>query len=73
MQVQIGRSADDPNTSLNRYPENRGFAKNLPNGNIEQEYRFGPDCQVYFEIDKTSRKIIGWRYEGAQEDCVLIP
>lgn len=73
MQVQTGRSADDPNTSINRYPEDRGIRKELPNGNIEQQYRFRRGCQVYFEIDKTTRKIIGWRYEGMQEDCVLIP
>jgi hypothetical protein len=73
MQRQVGRSADDPNTSINRYPENRGPSKTLSNGNIEQQYHFRPGCEVYFEIDKAMRKIVGWRHEGAQEDCVLVP
>lgn len=73
MQRHVGRTAEDSNNSMNRYPENRGFTKSLPNGNIEQEYRFGPGCQVYFEIDKSSRKIVGWRYEGTEQDCVLVP
>lgn len=73
MQRQVGRSADDPNTSMNRYPENLGDAKKLLNGNIEQQYRFGPGCQVYFEINEESRKIVGWRYEGSEQECVLIP
>lgn len=73
MQRHVGRSADDPNTSINHYPENLGDAMNLPNGNIEQQYRFGPGCEVYFEIDKASRRIVGWRYEGTEETCVLVP
>lgn len=73
MQRHVGRSAEDPNNSINRYPENRGLTRNLPNDNIEQEYRFAPGCQVYFEIDKATRKIVGWRYEGTEQECVVVP
>src|SRR5437899_9568442 len=67
MQGQVGRSADDPNVPTNRYPEDRGSQRVLSNGNLEQEYRFAPACKVYFEIDKATRKIIRWRYEGAED------
>ncbi len=74
MQRQIGKSADDPNTPITGgYPRDIGAEISLPNGNIEREYRFGPSCTVYFAIDKVSQKIIGWRYEGTEETCVLVP
>lgn len=73
MQRQVGKSADDPYISMNRYPERRGTARVLSSGNIEQQYRFGPGCQVYFEIDKATRKIIGWRYEGSEQNCAIVP
>lgn len=73
MQRQVGRSVDDPNVPMNRYPKDRGPARDLPNGNTEQLFRFGPSCQVYFEIEKASRKIVGWRYEGTQENCAIVP
>lgn len=73
MERHVGRSIEDTNNSMNRYPENRGTSTNLPNGNIEQQYHFSPSCEVYFEIDKASQKIIGWRYEGNEIDCALVP
>lgn len=73
VQWDVGKSIDDPNILVNRYPEDRGSPKTLPNGNIEQPYRFRRGCQVYFEIDKASRRIVGWRYEGNEETCVLVP
>jgi hypothetical protein len=75
MQEQIGKSAEDPDAYRNRYRNLHVAAKELPNGNVEEQYRTGRGlrCQVYFEIDKATRKIVGWRYGGTQEDCVLIP
>src|SRR5829696_447977 len=69
MQQQVGRSADDPYISINRYSGNRGGAVALPDGNVQQEYRFAPDCTVYFNIDKKANKIVGWRYEGSKRAC----
>lgn len=59
--------------SFNRYRENRGPTSALPNGNTEQHYRFGPGCDVYFEIDRDQNKIVSWRYEGTKETCYVIP
>lgn len=73
MQWQVGRSADDPYVNYNRYSENRGPSQTISNGNIEREYRFGPGCQVFFEIDKLTRKIIGWRYIGSEKNCQIAP
>jgi hypothetical protein len=70
---QVGRSASDPNISINRYRERRGSVANLASGNAEQHYRFGPRCDVYFEIDRTSQKVVGWRYVGNKDDCAIVP
>ena len=72
-QWDVGRSAEDPQVSFNYYREDRGPATVLPNGNSEQQYHFGTGCEVFFEIGKESKKIVGWRYEGTEETCVLVP
>ncbi|GEM_PF-2257972 len=69
----IGKKIDDQSILMNRYPEDRGERAVLPNGDIEQTYRFRRSCLVYFEIDKSSQKIVGWRHEGTEQDCVLVP
>ena len=68
MQGEVGRSVDDQNALLTRYPENRRGSRGLSNGNTEERFHFRRTCEVFFEVDK-ARKIIGWRYEGATEDC----
>lgn len=73
MQRQVGRGADDPNVPFNRYRENRGSTSVLPHGNTQQQYRFGPGCDVYFEIGQEQKKIISWRYEGSKEMCYIVP
>jgi hypothetical protein len=57
----------------NRYPEMRVGAQPMPNGNIEEQFAWNPRCQVYFEIDKASHVILGWRFEGSRQDCYLRP
>lgn len=75
MQLQVGRSADDPNTYLQRYANLRVAQRQLPNGNVEEEFRSGRGgrCPTFFEISPQSRKIIGWRHEGSKEDCGIVP
>lgn len=74
MDRQVGKSADDPGAYLVYYRESRIGAKVLPNGNTEEQYRAGRgSCRVYFEVAKTTRKIVGWRYEGTQDDCAIVP
>ena len=72
MQQQIGKSADDPNISINRYAQRRGAVIDLGNGRVEQEYRYG-GCTVYFQIDKTINRVVGWRYQGSRRDCAIAP
>lgn len=73
MQRQVGKGVDDPHVYLNYRSAYRG-TKVLPNGNTEEQYDGGgPDCKVYFEIDRLPQKIIGWRYEGGDKHCVIVP
>jgi hypothetical protein len=76
----VGKSVDDPTTRTARYPQNITRKRNLPNGNTEIEYlhiqnaygRYGP-CYVYFEVDAETQAIVGWRYEGSKDACVIPP
>jgi hypothetical protein len=48
--------------------------KRLPNGNVENWYKYYYGTCIYiFEIDRKSRRIIGWRIEGSDRDCLLVP
>lgn len=74
MDRQVGKSADDPGAYLAYYRRLHVGTTLLPNGDTEEQYRAGRDpCRVYFRIDKASRKIMGWRYEGSERDCVIVP
>ena len=72
MELQVGRSADHQYAYGNRYPERRVATRVLPNGNVEEEYKVGSawKCRVFFEIDKKTRTIVSWRYEGDEDVCV---
>jgi len=75
MQVQVGRGIEDPNNTRNRYPH-RFIASNvLRNGNVEEEFQAGRGlrCRVFFEIDNKAQEIVGWRYEGNEDDCAIVP
>ena len=75
MQAEIGKNSDDRYAYRNHYRNLFIGAKELPGGNVEEGFRSGrgPNCRVYFEIDKAARKIVSWRYEGAEKDCVIVP
>ena len=45
----------------------------LDNGNMEHKYIFLRSCFYFFEVEKGSGKIIGWRFEGNEKDCVINP
>jgi len=50
-----------------------GFRK-LPNGNWELEnHLYKGACRIFFEYKPTTRVIVGWRYEGGDENCVQNP
>jgi hypothetical protein len=74
-QIEIGKSSRDPAAHRNRYREDLISSKNLSNGNLEEAFRSGRRlrCKTYFEIDTKAEKIVGWRYEGSEEDCAIVP
>ncbi|WP_022665051.1 hypothetical protein [Desulfospira joergensenii] len=48
-------------------------SKLLPNGNIENKYKYKGTCRYMFEIDPKTQKIIAARFEGEKTDCVINP
>ncbi len=73
MQFNVGKRADDPSSYLSRYPQRIAGSRTLANGNIETEYRRSDTCRVFFEIDDKTRIIVGWRFEGSERDCEIVP
>jgi len=72
MRSDIGESVDAPNTWAG--PHFRAIdVKVLPNGNIENEYEFRGSCRYFFEFNPETRIIIGWRFEGREKDCAIMP
>lgn len=71
MGSQIGKTVNDPSFYGNRYPEMRISIAELANGNFEEHLQMGIGwrCQVFFEIDRISQKIVAWRYEGTKDVC----
>lgn len=72
MSDNIGRDIDSPNTDWVR-PDRYVGNKVLPNGNTENEYKFRGTCRYFFEIDPKTRIIVGWRFEGNERDCEIVP
>jgi len=75
MQSDIGRGLDDPYIYRNRNSNLRVATRTLSTGNVEEEFKGGLklNCRVFFEIDQTAGKVVGWRYEGSEEDCAITP
>lgn len=69
----VGRSADDPRTLVVRYPELYADNKILSNGNTENRYQWIRSCSYFLEIDKETNVIVSWRFEGSEDDCIIIP
>jgi hypothetical protein len=68
MQAAIGKSTD---RVAWRRPEQLIGLKTLPNGNIEESYKFRNSCFYYYEIDPKAHLIVGWRFEGTERDCQI--
>lgn len=47
--------------------------KRLQDGNMENEYEFRGTCRYFFEFDPKTQIIVGWRFTGSEEDCVIGP
>lgn len=73
MDAKIGRDADLPAALAARNRETQVGVRTLLNGNLEEGYRLNRTCRYYFEIDKATRKIVSWRYEGSEQDCIVVP
>ena len=70
---EIGKSVDNAPDYSWRSKKGLLDAKVLPNGNIEQKYRYQGTCIYYFEIDPKTRLIVGARFEDSEGDCVVAP
>lgn len=76
MRLRVGMSIDDPPRKTWADPDKLVTSRSLPNGNIENEYRFygyHGTCRSFYEINPKTRIIVGWRYEGRDQDCAMIP
>jgi len=73
MKSNIGKREDDSSSVISLYSQWVEDRSVLPNGNIETEFRWRKNCPVFFEIDSTTRIIIGWRFEGNERDCEIAP
>lgn len=56
-----------PSTSVKHYIAGRI----LPNGNIEYGFKHSRTCRIYYQVDPETRVIVGWRWEGLREHCVV--
>ena len=72
LRADIGKSANDPNILINRYPESFAVNRVLDNGNTEIEHHWG-ECRYMFEISQENNKLIGWRFEGTEHACSIVP
>lgn len=69
----VGHSIDDPPTQTKAYPQRLVATKILDNGNEERRFLFRRSCSYMLEIDKFTRIIVRWRFEGTEEDCFILP
>jgi hypothetical protein len=70
---EIGRGMDNAPSYSWRNEKDKIDSKVLPNGNIENKYKYQGSCVYYFEVDPKTRKIVGTRFEGSEKDCVVNP
>lgn len=70
---EIGRSIDNAPSYSWRSETHLVSSSILPNGNIENKYRYRKTCIYYFEIDSKTRRIVSARYEGNEADCSVNP
>lgn len=47
--------------------------RSIDNGNIEYKYTLVRSCFYIVEVDSKSGVIVGWHFEGSEEDCVIPP
>ena len=75
MDAKVSESIDNDPYGVGAQPVD---IKTLSNGNLEFRYvrkNFRGSCKYFFEVDKTTRKVIAWRYDGEDKDkaCFVNP
>jgi hypothetical protein len=75
MSLDVGQRIDDPYAYRNRYSGRRVATTTLADGTVEEEFRsgYGGECRVFFRLDNVSQKIVSWRYEGTEYQCMIRP
>ena len=71
--ASVGKGMDDPSAFTRRYPEALIGSHTLQNGNIELEYLLRRSCRHFYEIDRATKIIIAFRFEGTIQDCEIQP
>jgi hypothetical protein len=76
MNSEVEHSVDTD--AQHTFRANPADIRTLPNGNLEYRYvgkNFRGICKYIFEVDKTTRKVIAWRYDGEDMDkaCFVNP
>jgi hypothetical protein len=73
MQREVGKTLHDPDSYRASHPKLRIGARALRNGNIEEEYRAGfrDACPVFFEVDRSTGKVVGWNFGQPDDNCIL--
>ena len=69
MSGNVGRPIEKLRIWFGKPPEMLVASRRLPNGNIENEYRYIRSCRTFFEFDPKSRIVVNWRLEGPKTDC----
>jgi len=73
MEFNVGSSIDKPREPGVALPKYLLGSRTLQNGNIENEYQDRGTCRYFFEFNPETRIIVGWRYEGSEKDCAIVP
>jgi len=73
MQKEVGKTLADPDSYRAQHPKLRIGARKLANGDTEEEYRAGfrEQCPVFFQVDRASGRVVGWRFGEPDDDCIL--
>lgn len=73
MAHNVSSSIDSPNVVGSTLSKYLMESKSLPNGNIENKYSGRGTCRTFFEFNPETRIIVGWHYEGTEQDCIIVP
>ena len=71
MSSAVGKKISDPHTWAR--DDRQVSVRPLENGNVEHKYTFRRSCWYFFEVEKSSGLIVGWRFEGSEKDCAIAP